>query len=120
ATFESVDPFTGEPWARIARGAAADVDAAVRSAHAAFRSKAWSAMTASARGELLVRLADIALERLEDLGEVESRDNRKSRKQLRAALRTMASWYRYYGGMADKVQGEVIPVDRPDSVNYTV
>jgi acyl-CoA reductase-like NAD-dependent aldehyde dehydrogenase len=120
ATFESVDPFTGEPWARIARGAAADVDAAVRSAHAAFRSKAWSALTASARGELLVRLADIALERLEDLVEVESRDNGKSRKELRAALRTMASWYRYYGGMADKVQGEVIPVDRPDSLNYTL
>jgi acyl-CoA reductase-like NAD-dependent aldehyde dehydrogenase len=120
ATFESVDPFTGEPWARIARGAAADVDAAVRSAHAAFRSKAWSAMTASARGVLLVRLADITLERLEDLVEVESRDNGKSRKELRAALRTMASWYRYYGGMADKVLGEVIPVDRPDSLNYTV
>jgi len=120
ATFESVDPFTGEPWARIARGAAADVDAAVRSAHAAFRSKAWSALTASARGELLVRLADIALERLENLVEVESRDNGKSRKELRAALRTMASWYRYYGGMADKVQGEVIPVDRPDSLNYTL
>ena len=120
ATFQSLDPFTGEPWARIARAAAADVDAAVRNADAAFRSKAWSVMTASARGELLVRLADIALERLEDLVEVESRDNGKSRKELRAALRTMASWYRYYGGMADKVQGAVIPVDRPDSLNYTV
>jgi aldehyde dehydrogenase (NAD+) len=119
-TFESVDPFTGEPWARIACGGAADVDAAVQNAHAAFRSNAWSAMTPSARGELLVRLADIALARLEDLVEVESRDNGKSRKELRATLRTMASWYRYYGGMADKVQGEVIPVDRPDSLNYTV
>jgi (Z)-2-((N-methylformamido)methylene)-5-hydroxybutyrolactone dehydrogenase len=120
ATFESVDPFTGEPWARIARGGAADVDAAVRNAYAAFRSNAWSAMTPSARGEMLVRLADIALERLEDLVEVESRDNGKSRKELRATLRTMAGWYRYYGGMADKVLGEVIPVDRPDSLNYTV
>jgi aldehyde dehydrogenase (NAD+) len=120
ATFESVDPFTGESWARIARGAAADVDAAVRNAHEAFRSPAWSGLTASARGALLVRLADIALERLEELVEVESRDNGKSRRELRAALRTMAGWYRYYGGMADKVLGEVIPVDRPDSLNYTV
>jgi aldehyde dehydrogenase (NAD+) len=119
-TFESVDPFTGEPWARIARGGAADVDAAVRNADAAFRSPAWSGRTASARGELLMKLADIALERLEELVEVESRDNGKSRKELRASLRTMASWYRYYGGMADKVEGEVIPVDRPDSLNYTV
>ena len=120
ATFESIDPFTGEPWARIARGGAADVDAAARDAHAAFSSPAWSGLTASARGDLLVRLADIALERLEDLVEVESRDNGKSRKELRTTLRTMASWYRYYGGMADKVLGEVIPVDRPESLNYTV
>jgi aldehyde dehydrogenase (NAD+) len=120
ATFESTDPFTGEPWARIARGAAADVDAAARNARDAFCSPAWSQLTASARGELLVRLADLALERLEELVEVESRDNGKSRKELRVALRTMASWYRYYGGMADKVLGEVIPVDRPDSLNYTV
>jgi aldehyde dehydrogenase (NAD+) len=120
ATFESVDPFTGEPWARIARGAAADVDAAVRNAHAAFQSPAWSSLTASARGELLTRLADIALDRLEELVAVESRDNGKSRRELRGALRTMAGWYRYYGGMADKVLGEVIPVDRPDSLNYTV
>ena len=81
-----------------------------------FRSK----RTPSARGEMLVRLADIALERLEDLVEVESRDNGKSRKELRATLRTMAGWYRYYGGLADKVTGEVIPVDRPGSLNYTV
>jgi (Z)-2-((N-methylformamido)methylene)-5-hydroxybutyrolactone dehydrogenase len=120
ATFSSIDPFTGEPWARIARAAAADVDVAVRNAHAAFRSPAWSGLTPSARGELLVRLADLALERLEELVEVESRDNGKSRRELRGALRTMAGWYRYYGGMADKVQGEVIPVDRPDSLNYTV
>jgi acyl-CoA reductase-like NAD-dependent aldehyde dehydrogenase len=120
ATFESIDPLTAEPWARIARGGAADVDAAVRDAHAAFSSPAWSALTASARGDLLVRLADLALERLEDLVEVESRDNGKSHKELRASLRTMASWYRYYGGMADKVLGEVIPVDRPESLNYTV
>jgi (Z)-2-((N-methylformamido)methylene)-5-hydroxybutyrolactone dehydrogenase len=120
ATFESVDPFTGQPWARIARGTGADVDAAVRSADAAYRGAAWSALTASARGELLVRVADLALDRLEDLVEVESRDNGKSRQELRTALRTMAGWYRYYGGLADKVTGEVIPVDRPGSLNYTV
>ncbi|WP_238015197.1 aldehyde dehydrogenase [Dactylosporangium sp. AC04546] len=119
-TFESIDPFTGEPWARIARAAPADVDAAVRNADAAFRSSAWSGLTASARGGLLVRLADLVLERLEELVEVESRDNGKSRKELWASLRTMAEWYRYYGGMADKVLGQVIPVDRPASLNYTV
>ena len=120
ATFESADPFAGRPWARIARGTPADVDAAVRNADAAFRSPRWSGLTASERGALLVRVADLALERLEDLVAVESRDNGKSRKELRATLRTMSGWYRYYGGMADKVAGEVIPVDRADSLNYTV
>jgi aldehyde dehydrogenase (NAD+) len=120
ATFDSIDPFTGETWARIARGTPADVDAAVRNADAAYRCAEWSGLTASARGALLVRLADLALERLEDLVEVESRDNGKSRKELRASLRTMADWYRYYGGLADKVLGDVIPVDRPATLNYTV
>jgi len=119
-TFDSVDPFTGQQWARIARGTAADVDAAVRNADAAFRSAPWSGLTASARGQLLTRLADLALDRLDELVEVESRDNGKSRRELRTALRTMAGWYRYYGGLADKVLGEVIPVDRPGSLNYTV
>lgn len=120
ATFESIDPFSGRPWAAIARAGAADVDRAVRSADDAFRSDAWRGLTASARGELLVHLADLALERLDDLVEVESRDNGKSHKELRRALRTMAGWYRYYGGMADKVLGEVVPVDRACALNYTV
>ncbi|GAA2312856.1 aldehyde dehydrogenase [Streptomyces violaceusniger] len=119
-TFESIDPFTGRGWATIARGGASDVDAAVRDADSAFRSRAWRGLTASARGALLVRLADLVLDRLDDLVAVESRDNGKSRTELRTSLRSMADWYRYYGGMADKVQGGVIPVDRPDSLNYTV
>jgi acyl-CoA reductase-like NAD-dependent aldehyde dehydrogenase len=120
ATFESIDPFTRQPWATVPRGSAADVDRAVRNADAAYRSAEWSGMTASVRGELLVRVADLALDRLDELVEVESRDNGKSHKELRTALRTMAGWYRYYGGMADKVLGEVVPVDRPASLNYTV
>src|SRR4051794_35858363 len=85
-TFETVDPFTREPWAVVARGGAADVERAVRSADAAFRSETWRGLTATARGELLVRLADIALDRLDELVEVESQDNGKSHKELRAAL----------------------------------
>jgi (Z)-2-((N-methylformamido)methylene)-5-hydroxybutyrolactone dehydrogenase len=120
ATFDSVDPFTRQPWVALARGADADVDRAVRDAEAVFRSAAWTELTATGRGEMLVRLADLALARLDELVEVESRDNGKSHKELRSALRTMAGWYRYYGGMADKVLGDVIPVDRPATLNYTM
>jgi (Z)-2-((N-methylformamido)methylene)-5-hydroxybutyrolactone dehydrogenase len=119
-TFDSIDPYTGTAWASIARADAADVDRAVRDADAAFGSDAWRDLTATARGELLVRLADLALEHLDELVDVESRDNGKSHKELRSALRTMAGWYRYYGGMADKVLGDVIPVDRGAALNYTV
>ena len=56
-SFDSFDPFTGKPWARIARGNAADVDDAVRAAHTALTDSAWAEMTASARGHLLHRLA---------------------------------------------------------------
>ena len=54
-TFESYDPFTGKPWALIPRGGKAEVDAAVASAKAAFRSKDWAGITPTARGKLLVR-----------------------------------------------------------------
>src|SRR5262245_25776192 len=86
ATFDSLDPFTGEPWARIARGGPCEVDAAVRDAQQAFEASAWSGLTATARGQLLVRLADLVLDRLDELVEVESRDNGKSRNELRVSL----------------------------------
>ena len=62
ATFESYDPYTGKPWALIPRDGATEVDAAVAAAKAAFRSKEWAGITASARGKLLVRLADLVAE----------------------------------------------------------
>ena len=119
ATFESVDPYTGDAWATLARATAEDVDIAVSCAHTAFLDPTWSALTATERGRLLVRLADLVEVRLDDLVAVESRDNGKSHKELRTALKSMAGWYRYFGGMADKVLGDVIPVDKPQALNYT-
>ncbi len=113
AWFETVDPFTGEVWAEVARGDRRDVEPPSRPPHAAFQGGPWPELTATARGLLLHRLGDLVLEHLEELVAAESRDNGKSYTELRAALRTMAGWYHYYGGLADKIQGEVIPVDRP-------
>jgi acyl-CoA reductase-like NAD-dependent aldehyde dehydrogenase len=118
--FETVDPFTGEVWAEVAQGDAGDVDRAVAAAHAAFVDGPWPELTATARGRLIHRLGDLVLDHLDDLVAAESRDNGKSHGELRTALRTMAGWYHYYGGLADKVQGDVIPVDRPDALNYTL
>ncbi len=118
--FDTVDPFTGHVWAEVARGDTRDVERAVASAHAAFADGPWSELTATARGRVLHRLGDLVLDHLEELVAAESRDNGKSYAELRAALRTMAGWYHYYGGLADKIQGDVIPVDRADALNYTL
>ena len=118
--FDSIDPFTGQAWAEVARGDARDVERAVAAAHAAFVDGPWSEMTATARGRLLHRVGDLVLDHLDELVAAESRDNGKSYAELQAALRTMAGWYHYYGGLADKIQGDVIPVDRADVLNYTL
>ena len=58
ASFDSLDPATGAPWATMPDASAGDVDRAVRAADRAFRGQAWAGLTATARGKLLLRLAD--------------------------------------------------------------
>ena len=118
-TFESDDPFRGQPWALIARGAAEDVDRAVRAAHRAFTSGDWPRLTASRRGALLRRLGDLIAQRSADLAAIEVRDNGKLYAEMSAQTAYMAQWYHYYGGLADKIEGSVIPTDKPDTFNYT-
>src|SRR4029453_3574300 len=117
--FESDNPYLGEPWALIPRGTAADADRAVRAAHAAFTSGEWPRLTDSRRGALLRRLGDLVIERSAELAEIEVRDNGKLYAEMSAQTAYMAQWYHYYGGLADKIEGAVIPIDKPDTFNYT-
>jgi aldehyde dehydrogenase (NAD+) len=117
--FESDNPYLGEPWALIPRGTAADADRAVRAAHAAFTSGEWPRLTASRRGALLRRLGDLIIERSAELAEIEVRDNGKLYAEMSAQTAYMAQWYHYYGGLADKIEGSVLPTDKPDTFNYT-
>jgi aldehyde dehydrogenase (NAD+) len=119
ATFESDDPFSGEVWALVPRCGAADVDRAVEAAHKAFVSGPWPAMTASARGQLLMRLADLIAANGQALADVEVRDNGKLMAEMAAQMRYLPEWYRYFGGLADKIEGSVIPIDKPDVFNFT-
>src|SRR3984893_18665005 len=113
ATFESFDPATGKPWARIPRCDAADVEAAVAAASGAFRSGDWPKLNASARGKLLHRLADLIADNAERLAAIETRDNGKLIAEMSAQLRYIPEWYRYFGGLADKIEGAVLPLDKP-------
>ena len=117
--FESDNPYLGEPWALIPRGTAADADRAVRAAHAAFTSGEWPRLTASKRGALLRRLADLITEKSAELAEIEVRDNGKLYAEMSAQTAYMSQWYHYYGGLADKIEGAVLPTDKPETFNYT-
>src|SRR5262245_58219403 len=115
--FDTINPYTGEAWARIAKGTAADVDRAVAAARAAF--EGWSAMKPSARGRLLMRLADLIERDAARLAEIEVRDNGKLLAEMGAQTKYMAEWYRYYGGLADKIEGAVLPTDKANVFNFT-
>jgi (Z)-2-((N-methylformamido)methylene)-5-hydroxybutyrolactone dehydrogenase len=117
--FESDNPYLGEPWALIPRGTAADADRAVRAAHAAFTSGEWPRLTPSQRGALLRRLADLITRKSAALAEIEVRDNGKLYAEMSAQTAYMAQWYHYYGGLADKIEGAVLPTDKPETFNYT-
>ena len=117
-TYSSVDPFTGEPWAVVPDAGGADVDAAVAAARAALEG-AWGQLTANQRGKLLFRLADLIARDAEKLAEMETRDNGKLLREMSGQMAYLPEWYRYYGGLADKLEGSVIPTDKPNYLVYT-
>ncbi|MFQ5936824.1 MAG: aldehyde dehydrogenase [Acidiferrobacterales bacterium] len=117
--FESDNPYTGQPWALIPKCNAEDVDRAVQAAHRAFTTGDWSKLTATQRGALLRKLADRLAEHAEHLAAIEVRDNGKLIAEMGAQLKYLPQWYYYYGGLADKIEGAVIPIDKPGNFNYT-
>jgi aldehyde dehydrogenase (NAD+) len=112
--FDSLDPATGTPWARMPLARAADVDRAVRAAHRAFSAPAWSGLTATARGKLLYRLADLVQAAAPRLAAHETRDTGKIIRETSAQIAYVAEYYRYYAGLADKIEGAHLPIDKPD------
>jgi acyl-CoA reductase-like NAD-dependent aldehyde dehydrogenase len=118
ATFETLDPHDGSVIATVARAGEADVDRAVAAATLAF--PAWARLQASQRGRLLLRLADLIESQADELATLESIDTGHPIRDSRAldVVRTAAT-FRYFGGMADKVQGDVIPVE-PGFLNYVL
>ena len=117
--FESFNPYTGKPWALIPRGNKDDAERAVAAAQHAFSNGDWPKLTASQRGRLLCKLGDLIAEHSEALAQTEVRDNGKLIAEMGAQLRYMPNWYYYYGGLADKIEGAVIPTDKPAMFNYT-
>ena len=117
--FETANPYSGEAWAEIPRGDAADVDRAVLAAHRAFREGEWPRLTATRRGQMLRRFAGILTDNAEALARIEVRDNGKLYAEVLNQCRYLAEWFDYYGGLADKVEGVVPPIDKPNVLSYT-
>jgi len=117
-TYDSVDPFTGQPWARVPDAGADDVDAAVAAARAALDGS-WGALTATQRGKLLHRLGDLIAREASHLGELETRDNGKLLREMAGQMAYLPEWYYYFAGLADKLQGSAIPTDKPNYLVYT-
>lgn len=116
--FESVSPSTGKPWALIAECGTADVTAAVGAAKTCFETS-WSRLSPTARGKLLVGFAEVIAENAGRIAETETRDNGKLLKETRAQLGVVPDWYGYFGGLADKIEGRLVPLNGIRAVGMT-
>ena len=116
----SYDPTNGEAWYQLADANEADIDKAVRAARVALVDPAWRRMTQTDRGKLVRRLAELVIEHADELAMIETRDNGKLLKEMLAQMRAMPDAYTYFAGMADKLQGDTIPVNKLDMMNFNM
>jgi aldehyde dehydrogenase (NAD+) len=114
ARFQSIDPATGDVWAEMPEARETDVDRAVNAAEKALYEGPWSKMTATQRGKLLYKLADLVAANAQKLAELETRDTGKIIRETSAQIAYVADYYRYYAGIADKIEGSYLPIDKPD------
>ena len=118
-TFEVCDPSTGGPLATVSKATKADVDRAVKAAHAALESKAWGGAPPAERGRAMIRIAQALRDRVEELATLESRDNGKPLRQSRTDVQVAARYFEFFAGIADKIMGNTIPLG-PGYLDYTV
>ena len=116
ATFEDRDAATGDLLAAVPDAGAADVERAVASARAA--QEQWAALAPARRGQIMYAIADGLEADRDRISRIESCDNGRPRRETGSQAQIVAKWFRYFGGMADKIEGATIPVEGP-YVNYT-
>ncbi len=113
ATIDVIDPATTEVIAKAPDASVADVDRAVAAARAAFDEGPWKDTTAQDRGRVLFKLAQIVRDRADELAEIETRNSGKPIVESEFDIADVATCFEYYGGLATKIQGDVLPV--PDN-----
>lgn len=118
AVYPSENPYTAAPWAQAPDGGAADVDRAVGAAQAALTGP-WGQMTATQRGHILRRAADLLSDNAERLAQIETRDSGRVIRETRSLAAYMPEWFHYFAGLADKIEGATIPSDKPGFAVFT-
>ncbi len=119
-SLQSINPATNTVWAEFACATTDDINHAVDSAANALKSNEWGQLTATQRGKLLYKLADLVEQNAAVLGEIETSDSGKLAVETVMQTRYVADYYRYYAGLADKIQGATLPIDKSDMHVYTL
>lgn len=115
----TINPASGDVWATFAMAEAEDVDRAVKAARHALTKKEWAGLSPTQRGALMYKLADLLEQHSEALGEIETTDSGKLAAETQTQAKYVAGYYRYYAGLADKIEGQTLPIDKPDMHVFT-
>ena len=113
----TLDPMTTQPWAEIARGTTADVEAAAHAAQTAFAG--WRTAGPSRRADVIWRLGDLIAENADELAALEARDAGKVVREVKGQMVSMRAWYHYYASLAYQTEGRSIPQDRASLTVFT-
>tara|TARA_B100000686_G_scaffold23882_1_gene22540 strand:+ start:1320 stop:2831 length:1512 start_codon:yes stop_codon:yes gene_type:complete len=115
----SREPATGQEWYHITDCTSAEVDKAVAAAQTALKTPGWGDITQTQRSGLIFNLAGLIKEHASELALLECRDNGKILRETTAQVSYLHDYYRYFAGMADKIEGSTIPVNKPQVLNFT-
>ena len=116
---DAQNPANGENWATFDCASKSDVDLAVKSARRALTEKSWCNISQTQRGKLLCKLANLIEENAGIIGQIETNDSGKLLAETSTQTGYVADYYRYYAGLADKIEGSVLPIDKPDMHVFT-
>ena len=117
---QSINPYTAERWAEVPAGGAGDVQLAVAAARRAFDDGPWPRMSGAERGRIMRRFAALLADRADGLAAEEVHDNGKPFRETSATVRSLADWYYFFAGAADKVGGRVIGSAKSSYHVYTL
>lgn len=120
AQFDSINPATGQVWAKMPEARTDEVNRAVAAASQALQDSAWAGLTASQRGKLLYKLADLIEKSAPQLAQYETSDTGKIIRETSSQIAYVAEYYRYYAGIADKLEGSYLPIDKQDMQAWTI